>query len=123
MILTCHPRSSSSLFFSPRLLPLLCAAVHPYFCDTSQTMAALQAAHDRYKLPLWLTEFACGFGSQGSTADQHLAYMKAVVPLLEASPLVDRYYWMQSSGGTHPARNLVDASGVLTPLGEAYLAL
>jgi hypothetical protein len=56
-----------------------------------------------------------------------MAFMRVIVPLLEAAPFVERYFWMTSrdSNGT---RSLVVAgtSGpatALTPLGELYLSL
>ena len=48
----------------------------------------LTEVHERYGLPVWLTEFSCGDGAAGRPTADHLAYMKLVVPRLEAAPHV-----------------------------------
>jgi len=53
--------------------------------------------------------------------------MRAVVPLLEAAPFVQRYFWM-AARDTSGLRNLVVAgssgpASALTPLGRLYLSL
>ena len=66
-------------------------AVHDYTCQPAELLAYLQSIHDRYSLPVWLTEFSCGDGRQNKPQAEHLAYMKAVFPLLDAAPFVHRY--------------------------------
>ena len=98
-------------------------AVHDYSCDAANTMSYLKSVHDRYKLPVWLTEFSCGDGADAKPTSQHLAYMKEILPLLEAAPFVFRYAWM-SARDSKGLRGLVevapDGSQRLTVLGEAY---
>ena len=56
-----------------------------------------------------------------------MTFMRSIVPLLEAAPYVQRFYWM-SARDTSGQRNLVtagtsgSASG-LTPWGQLYLSL
>lgn len=92
-------------------------AVHWYGCTPDETLSYLKFMHDRYGLPVWLTEFSCGDGAQGKPQADHLKYMKAVVPLLDAAPFVERYAWMSARSAN---RGLVDSSGKITPVGELY---
>ena len=98
-------------------------AVHDYSCDAKATMAYLKSVADRYKLPVWLTEFSCGDGADAKPTSQHLAYMKEILPLLEAASFVFRYAWMSARDGKG-LRGLVevapDGSQRLTVLGEEY---
>lgn len=53
--------------------------------------------------------------------------MRAVVPLLDAAPFVQRYFWMAARDSADK-RNLVVAGSsgpatALTPLGRLYLSL
>lgn len=101
-------------------------ATHDYSCDAATTLAYLQRLHDRYKLPVWLTEFSCGDGAAKRPEKDHLAFMQAVLPKLDAAAFVYRYAWM-SANDANGLRGLVktDATGaqVLTELGAAYNAL
>lgn len=94
-------------------------AIHWYNCDGE----SLQWYLDQFKAfgkPLWLTEFACGFGGDTSPAGQE-TYMRAAVPILEADPAVQRYAWF--SGTPIPGARLLDDAGQLTPLGQVYVEL
>ena len=87
-------------------------AVHYYECwgNTSasaeqasvEMMSFLDSVYAIFKKPLWLTEFNCGDGS-GPTANQppanHLRFMKAALPKLEAAPQVHRYSWFFDEPG------------------------
>ena len=74
-----------------------------------------------------LTEFSCGARSDGRSTADHNAFMRAVVPLLDAAPFVQRYFWMAARDSADK-RNLVVAGSsgpatALTPLGRLYLSL
>ena len=102
-------------------------AAHDYSCTPSSTLAYLQKLHDAFALPIWLTEFSCGAHSAGRPTADHEAFMRGIVPLLEAAPFVQRYFWM-SARDTSSQRNLVVAgssgpASALTPLGRLYLSL
>jgi hypothetical protein len=97
-------------------------AVHDYSCDAKTTMAYLTTVHERYKMPVWLTEFSCGDGAQKKPTSAHLAYMKEIFPLLDAAPFVYRYAWMSANSDF---RGLVTGSAgaqTLTVVGEAFNA-
>ena len=51
--------------------------------------------------PVWLTEFNCGDGAApqplaNQSAANHMRFLRAALPLLEAAPFVHRYSWFQS---------------------------
>ncbi len=88
----------------------------------------LQEIHDKYKKPIWITEFAT-VDNNSTTIDGNmyrpdsvLAFMKRVLPRLEALPYVHRYSWF--SGSPTSTRlwpsALFDATGKLTTLGQWY---
>ena len=119
-------------------------AVHFYECDGStETSAAASAAHmmafldhiyRSYHKPVWLTEWNCGDGAAeqnpkaNQSAGNHLRFMRAALPLLEAAPHVARYAWFQTwqrhspwHPGNNPGCSLVSQDGrSLTPLGRFY---
>jgi len=86
-------------------------------------MAYLQAVHDRYKLPVWLTEFSCGDGAQGKPQADHLAYMKKIVPLLDAADFVFRYAWMSAKSANRGLFTNPGPGQTLSPVGELYASL
>lgn len=117
-------------------------AVHYYECWGNTTalaelaaadmMAFLERVHALFGKPVWLTEFNCG-DSSGPTADQppenHLRFMKAALPKLEAAPFVERYSWFFDEPGRPPSLTSVadpaaDPEGgggaALTELGRFY---
>lgn len=73
-----------------------------------------------------MTEFSCGDGAQHSPTKDHIAFMKAIVPLLDAAPFVARYAWMSARDG-NGLRGLVevgsDGKPQLTELGQLYNSL
>ena len=71
---------------------------------------------------MWLTEFSCGDHADGKPTSDHLAYMRAVLPLLDAADFVYRYSWMSArdSSGKRGLLETVDGKARLTELGEVY---
>ena len=111
--------------YGPKGCQVQHVAVHDYSCDAPTTMAYLKSVHDRYKMPVWLTEFSCGDGAQGKPTSDQLAYMKTVIPLLDAADYVYRYAWMSARDG-HGLRGLVTGTAPaakLTSVGELYNSL
>ena len=104
---------------------------HFYGCIPSETMAFLTALWNSYHLPIFFTEFACGSPTDRKTQAQNLAYMNAIVPLLEAAPFVERYYWWadRTTAATCSLTDETVIGGVpqgnshLNVLGRAYLTL
>lgn len=104
-------------------------AAHCYSCSPKETLTYLETLYKRYGLKVWLTEFSCGDGAQARSMDDHLYYMKQVVPLLDAAPFVYRYAWMSAHDGSG-RRGLVTTESVggvnrsaLTPVGKLYNSL
>ena len=118
-------------------------AVHFYECDGSTDASAeasanammrfLDGAHASFGLPLWLTEFNCGDGASpqpyaNQTAENHLRFLKAALPKLEAAAHVARYSWFQTwqrntpqHPGHNPGCSLTNHDGsALSELGEFY---
>ena len=60
----------------------------------------LKQLHERYGLKVWLTEFSCGDHAQGRKTSEHLAFMREVLPLLDAAEYVFRYSWMSARDGS-----------------------
>ena len=119
-------------------------AVHFYECDGSTeataeaaaqaTVAFLDEAYNNFRKPLWLTEFNCGDGYPAGnpyanqTKENHLRYMRAALPKLEAHPHLERYSWFQTwqrNTPTHPGDNpgcalVSEDKSELTELGRFY---
>jgi hypothetical protein len=76
-------------------------AVHWYGSDfrtaesVSQLQSYLQAVHDRYGLPIWLTEFALLKFAPGGpiypSLPQEVAFINASTAMLQRLPFVQRY--------------------------------
>ena len=73
-------------------------ATHMYYCKAGQTMRKIDELYKKYKLKIWLTEFACPYATD---PQEELDYMKAVLPLLEESDQVYRYV-LKTGGGIVP---------------------
>ena len=76
--------------------------VHWYGSDFSAAAVGhlrgyLQAVHDRYRMPIWLTEFALiRFGGSGAvypSAGQQAAFITGATAMLEKLSFVQRYSW------------------------------
>ena len=98
-------------------------ATHDYSCSPASTLAYLKQLYDRYGYPVWLTEFSCGDHADGRPTSAHIAFMREVLPLLDAADYVYRYAWMS----THDAsgmRGLVELNAAgrvqLTELGKIW---
>ena len=96
-------------------------AVHIDSCNTNSLMGWVSDYADRYRLPLWITEWSCQAASFGRPLADHLSYMTAALPLLDASPLVFRYAWMAArSANRGLVQDVARGGTTLTALGEAY---
>ena len=81
----------------------------------------------RYNKPIWLTEFMCAeSGDVDIAKDQagQMAFMREVIPELEADPDIYRYAWFGYDGvGEHGGAGALLTGGALNPLGELYFSL
>eukprot|EP01062_Namystynia_karyoxenos_P002055 TRINITY_DN1070_c0_g2_i1.p2 TRINITY_DN1070_c0_g2~~TRINITY_DN1070_c0_g2_i1.p2 ORF type:complete len:298 (+),score=78.38 TRINITY_DN1070_c0_g2_i1:78-896(+) len=102
-------------------------ATHCYSCNSNHTMEYLQSLYDLFGLPIWLTEFSCQAGGRNETQVRHLEYMKEIVPILDASPIIYRYAWMAGLDHDHdPEHNrglFNKTTDQLTELGRVYNSL
>jgi hypothetical protein len=109
-------------------------ALHWYGDGTTRGPAAvtelrryLNAVHDRYHLPIWLTEYALVDFSAGSGSPRHPSddeqaeFLTASTRMLDKLPFVERYAWFAlATTGTQYETGLYDASARPTVLGDAY---
>lgn len=107
--------------------------VHYYPDDLRNPAAAaenlrwfLQKVHGRYQKPIWLTEFALADWKMAASPAQQQAFLRAVWPLLESLPFLERYAWFalppnpSGDGGALAGANLCDESGELNGTGQVY---
>jgi putative glycosyl hydrolase len=109
-------------------------AVHLYGGpDARQFLARLDAIHERYHMPIWLTEFGVAdwdaarsrrkVSMNRYSEDAVLQFMKEVLPELERRAYVLRYAWFGAGVGLGEelrTSRLFEADGRLTPLGRYY---
>jgi len=65
-------------------------AMHDYGGDTDDIIKKAAGSAKKYGRPIWLTEFSVGSGKHRTTQD---AFMRKIIPALEASGDVFRYAW------------------------------
>lgn len=88
--------------------------IHWY--DSAENIAYFKShVQDAYKAggnrPLWITEFQAA-----GTVDQQNAFMKEVLPWLDASDMVERYSWFMANTN---AGGLISGEGLST-LGSTF---
>jgi len=92
-------------------------ATHSYVCNVSKLETYLTELHDRYRLPIWLTEYNCNIDHP---TGQQLEYMQQAVPLLESLDFVEKYAWFEAPSDKFPMAGLIDNNTQLTQLGQWY---
>ncbi|MFC9328948.1 glycosyl hydrolase [Kitasatospora sp. NPDC057015] len=106
-------------------------ALHWYGSDfrtaeaVGQLQRYLQAVHDRYQLPVWLTEFALikfAGGTSFPTSDQQVAFVRASTAMLQGLPYVQRYAWFALPATEPGATGLFQPGGAPNAIGSAYAA-
>jgi hypothetical protein len=88
----------------------------------------LQRVHDRYRLPIWLTEFSGAdfdHHKRRTTVQDNATFARDAALLLESLPYVERYAWFSSKWtpkSEHYSQvGLYDEqTQALTPVGQAY---
>ncbi|WP_436761826.1 glycosyl hydrolase [Streptosporangium sp. V21-05] len=93
---------------------------------TGQLKSYIQAVYERYRKPIWLTEYALIDFSNGvrfPTDAQQAAFVTASTKMLASLPYVQRYAWFGlPSSDTEPNSGLFRSNGVATPAGRAFQA-
>ena len=91
---------------------------------TAQLRQYLTAVHDRYRKPIWLTEYALmRFGPTVTPGTaQQAEFVTSSTAMLESLPFVERYAWFSfptpKEGGL--GTGLYSPGGHATPMGAAY---
>lgn len=105
--------------------------LHWYGSDFSAAAAGhfasyLKAVHDRYNLPIWVTEYGLmnftGTPKYPST-EQITAFITATTTSMQATPWIERYAWFSLPAvGDSVAYGLYRDGSTPTPAGQAYRA-
>ncbi len=107
-------------------------AVHWYGADfataaaVSQLESYLQAIHNLYHLPIWLTEFALANWDTGTfpTESQQAAFLTAATSMLQSLSYVQRYAWFALPvDAAYGNTGLFLPGAVATPVGQAFEAV
>ncbi len=97
--------------------------------SVAELRAFLQSSYDRYKLPIWLTEYSL-IGWGGGTPQYPPTAVQAdfaakSAAMLDSLPFVERYAWFSlikyTSNGSENT-HLYDGKGQITAVGTAYRA-
>lgn len=91
----------------------------------NQLRSYLQAVHDRYKLPIWLTEFALIDFSNGvrfPTQAQQAAFLTAATRMLGGLSWLQRYAWFGLPATDKDQTGLFRTGSTATAVGRAYQA-
>lgn len=92
----------------------------------SQLKSYLQAVHDRYHKPIWLTEYALidfSHGTRFPTAQQQASFVTASTSMLAGLPYLQRYAWFGlPASDTAPSSGLFRSGAVATEAGRAFRA-
>lgn len=95
-------------------------AVHGYF-DNAAALPWLIGLFDKYKKPIWLTEFN---QSPSTSMAAQMQYMREAIPILENDSRIFRYAWFLARSGQADTNLFASGqSGVLTDLGNLYASL
>ncbi|WP_329103599.1 glycosyl hydrolase [Micromonospora sp. NBC_01699] len=107
-------------------------ALHWYGGDFNTTNAVnqlrqyIQAVYNRYKLPIWLTEFALmnfvNGGQRFPTQEQQAAFVTASAKMLAGLPFVHRYAWFGLPATDRDQSGLFRTGTEATAVGRAFQA-
>ncbi|MFC4212381.1 glycosyl hydrolase [Pedobacter lithocola] len=104
-------------------------AVHMYVgTDDVHFIQVLQDLYNKYRKPIWITEFATSANDAKSMAENPYTpemvqnFMQRLLPKLEALSFVHRYSWFSGSPTSSRlwSSSLVNANGTMTSLGKWY---
>ena len=105
--------------------------LHPYpdagtppnpILAANSLISYVQQWHNRYNKPIWLTEFALPPWGSPHTAEDNFAFMRNVLPRLEALPYIQKYCWWTTDWPYAISYEcaLANQDGTLTPQGVFY---
>ncbi|MFF5246610.1 sigma-70 family RNA polymerase sigma factor [Streptosporangium sp. NPDC000095] len=107
-------------------------ALHWYGADfrpqpaVNQLKSYIQAVYQRYRKPIWLTEYALidfSNGTRYASDAQQAAFVTASTRMLASLPYVRRYAWFGlPSSETEPGSGLFRGDGTATRAGRAFQA-
>jgi hypothetical protein len=106
-------------------------ALHWYGSDFSAAAVGhlksyLRQVYAKYRLPIWLTEFALikwdASGAHYPADAQQAAFIDGATRMLQGLSYVERYAWFGLPATAGSGTGLYRASGSLTPAGQAYRA-
>jgi hypothetical protein len=106
--------------------------VHSYGgLSADALMQRLEAVHQLFDRPLWITEFAVGDWKAKTRAEnqyqpeQIVKFMEQLLPRLDGCDFVERYAWFPAKPDNHALGPcaLFNEDGSLTSVGEAYRAI
>lgn len=97
-------------------------AIHNYQANNTATSLQnwLKDVYDRYKLPIWLTEFNNGANWTGGTDPTYAQNATAIgsfIDMMDNTPWIERYSIYSAVEAT---REMTYADGTLTPAGQVY---
>jgi hypothetical protein len=85
-------------------------AFHDYSGSPAQIIAKANAAFQKYRRKIWLTEFAVGNGRGSRTHNDN--FMRQVLPLLDKTDSIYRYAWYSTR---NQESTFVESSNLLPP--------
>ena len=120
-----------------RNLPLDFIALHYYSSTFNVTAgvadfrAYVKAYHDRFHLPIWVTEYAMVDYSRGAAPDQRkipslavqAEFAASATKMLQSLWYVERYAWFALSDNINQPDTALYRQGVITEVGKAYLTV
>jgi hypothetical protein len=97
-------------------------AIHNYQAGNSATSLQnwLKDVYDRYKLPIWLTEFNNGAnwtGGTDPTLAQNATAIGSFINMMDTTPWIERY---SIYSRVEAVREMTYTDGTLTPAGQVY---
>lgn len=93
--------------------------------DSRKFIRDMEALHETFKLPIWITEFAPQTIAASAkepakySQEQVDTFIRETTEWMERTPWIERYAWHDSLTGTSA---LFDATGALTATGKTYAA-
>ena len=95
-------------------------AIHLYM-PTGAMKGVIDQLWEKYKRPIWLTEFNYNDGTSSATPEDHIKFLTTELEMLEKHPHVFRYAWFMTYSRVWQINLLDLGEGILTDLGKVYV--